>query len=150
MSNPGTDHNRQVSTFAFYDLRNALPVIAAMAVLFLADVTVDDVTVLLCILVGDVVAMFAALSYLGMGDRGERRRRALERFSAALDATERKARRAASVWPLVAAVVVAAIASGGFPDAKVAAAAILVGFPLGQVIFALWLNARRSPGHLRA
>jgi hypothetical protein len=142
---PRTDGNRQIHAFAFYDLRNALPALVALAVLFVAAATVDDALALGLILLGDIVGVFAAYSYLEMGDRGATRRRTQEPFSAALDAKERKARRAAARLPLGVAIVVGAIASGGFPDGAVAAATLVVGFPLSQVIFALWLNSRHSP-----
>jgi hypothetical protein len=143
-SNAGSAASRRLNAFAFYDLRDALPVFAALAVLFVADATVDDVTTLGLIVLVDVAGVFAALAYLGAGDRGERRRCGRERFSAALDDTERKARRAAVRLPLVAAIVIAVIAGGGVPDAGVAAAALAAGYLLSQVIFALWLNARHS------
>ncbi len=145
MSNAGTDGNRQVHAFAFYDLRNALPALVALAVLFVAAVTVDDALTLGLILLGDVVGMFVAYSYLETGDRGARRRRMQEPFSAALDATERKARRVAAGLPVGVAVVAGGNASGGVPHGAVAAATLVVVFPLSQVVFALWLNSRHSP-----
>jgi hypothetical protein len=144
MSNAGSATSGRFNAFAFYDLRDALPAFVAIAVLFAADATVDDIATLALIVVADVLGMFAAFAYLGAGDRGERRR-ARERFSAALDVTERKARRAAARLTLVVAIVIAVIAGGGLPDAKVAVAAMVAGVLLGQVVFALWLNARHSP-----
>jgi hypothetical protein len=132
------------NAFAFYDLRDALPAYVALAVLFVAYATVDDVTAIALILVVDIVGMFAAWAYLDAGDRGVKRRVARERFEAALDETERKARRAAAILPFGAAIVISAIAAGGLPDPKVAAAAMAVIYLVSQVIFALWLNARHS------
>jgi hypothetical protein len=43
------------------------------------------------------------------------------------------------------AIVIAVLAGGGLLDAKVAAAAMVVGGLLTQVVFVLWLNARHSP-----
>jgi hypothetical protein len=129
---------------AFYDLRDAVPAFVALAVLFVADAMVDDVVATAAIVVTAIVGMFAAFTYLQAGERGAKRRQVRERFDAGLDAIERKARRAAAGLPLGVAIASSAVVEGGLPDFLVAGALTAIFFLLSQVIFALWLNARRA------
>jgi hypothetical protein len=144
VTNAGSVAGNRINPFAFYGLRNAVPAYVALVVLFVADATVENVTALGLILLCDIAGMFAAWSYLEAGDRGARRQLERERFHAALDATERKARRAAARLPLGVAIAISVIVAEGLPDVRVAAAATAVGFLLTQLTFAIWLNARHS------
>jgi hypothetical protein len=148
-SEAGSTTGARFDAFAFYDLRDAVPALAAFVVLPVAEATVDDVAVLALILLGTIVGLFAVLAYREAGDRGDRRRRPRQRFIDALDATERKARRAAVRLPLVAGVVVALIPGVGLPDVKIPVATVVAGFLVAQVVFALWLNARHSARDVR-
>jgi hypothetical protein len=139
-----TEATNSVDAFAFYDLRDAVPVYVALAFLLAADATVDNTVVIALIVVATIMGMFAAFAYVEAGDRGAKRRRVRERFDAALDAAERKARRAAAGLPLGLAIVSSAVVDGGLPDFRVAGPLTAVFFLLSQVIFALWLNARHA------
>lgn len=144
MSSPGQIAGGRSDAFQFFALRDAIPAYVALVVLLIVDVTVDDFWTAAVLLITTIVGMFAIMGYLEVGERGVRRRQARERFVDALDASENRARRAASALPMGAAILISAVAAGGFPDGQVFAVAITIGFALSQVVFALWLNARRS------
>jgi len=144
MSSPDPVAGGREDAFRFFALRDALPAYVALVVLFAADAAFDEFVVVALVVIGAIVAMFATMAYLEAGARGVRRRRVRECFVDSLDVTERKARRAASMLPMVMAILIAVIASGGMPDGRVFAGAVAICFAFSQLIFALWLNARAS------
>jgi type III secretory pathway component EscV len=121
------------------ELREAVPAIAALAVLLVASAVLDGWP-LVAVIVLAVLGMFAAFVYRDRSARGIERRRARERFAAQLDETERRGRESARLVPIALGIAVGVIA--GF-DGRVFAVTVLVGLLAGQLIFGLWLHARR-------
>jgi hypothetical protein len=126
----------------FPDLPEAVPIIAALGGLFVAEQLLDGwALALVATAIG--VALLSGLSYRDRTRRGRERRDARRRFEAAMDGTERSALLAVRTLPLVVGIIVGLLWSGGF-NVRVAAAAVLVCFLVAQIAFAVWLTARRS------
>jgi hypothetical protein len=127
---------------ALPDLRDALPGIVGVAGLFFADMLVDGWTLAIV----DICVVVAALGIVWLRDRtsrGAERREARRWWEATMDSTERAALRAARSLPFVAGLVASGLLKHGF-DVRIFAAALVVGFVIAQVVFALWLTRRRS------
>jgi len=114
--------------FAFLDLRDAIPAYVVIAVLFAADAALEDALTFVVVVCGALAVVFGGYKYLETGPRGAARRQARERFNAAPDATERKARRATGAMPLGVAIVIAVIAGDGLLDGRVLAVAVPLGY----------------------
>jgi len=124
------------------DLRDALPGIAGVGGLFLAERLADGWTLAIV----DICVVAAVLGIAWFRDRtsrGAERREARRRWEATMDGAERTALRATRLLPFVAGFVASGLFKHGF-DVRVFAAALVVGFLIAQVIFALWLTRRRS------
>jgi hypothetical protein len=121
------------------DLREAVPALVALLAVLVAEALIDG-ALFVVVVVLIVVGMFAAFAYRDRSPGAIERASSYQRFLAQLDGTERAARTAARLLPLVVAIGLEAVV--GF-DTRLFATVVIAGLVVGEGLFGLLLVVRR-------
>ncbi len=121
-------------------LVGALPALAMLAVIAVADLALDG-WVVVAVIAFALAGLFAGDALLARTASGAAQLGAYARRVDTLDAGERKMNTAARYLPVGLAVVVL-VASGA--SAAAVAIVLLAGYVLAQLAFAVWLRGRRD------